>query len=139
MKAMKKNDLGVSPVIAVILMVAITVVLAGVVFLWAQSFTDDADGDVENLDITVSISGATDAMTIQVTSGTYTWSEYRVTVDGATLDTPSVATTSAGQSTVYTDSTTTFDVDAQDSVHVIITHIEENRIVWQDDGKIVGP
>ncbi len=42
MKAMKKNDMGVSPVIAVILMVAITVVLAGVVFLWAQSFTDEA-------------------------------------------------------------------------------------------------
>ena len=48
MKALKKND-GVSPVIAVILMVAITVVLAGVVFLWAQSFTDDAEGDVETV------------------------------------------------------------------------------------------
>ena len=33
-----KNDEGVSPVIAVILMVAITVVLAAVLYVWAASF-----------------------------------------------------------------------------------------------------
>ena len=33
-----KNDDGVSPVIAVILMVAITVVLAAVLYVWAASF-----------------------------------------------------------------------------------------------------
>lgn len=34
----KKNEMAVSPVIAVILMVAITVVLAGVLFVWVSTF-----------------------------------------------------------------------------------------------------
>ncbi len=38
-----KNEKAVSPVIAVILMVAITVVLAGVVFVWAYTFIDLED------------------------------------------------------------------------------------------------
>ncbi len=39
-KKIWKEDEAVSPVIAVILMVAITVVLAAVLYVWAQSFTD---------------------------------------------------------------------------------------------------
>ncbi|MCI0496684.1 MAG: type IV pilin [Thermoplasmata archaeon] len=42
-KKMWKNDEAVSPVIAVILMVAITVVLAAVLYVWAQSFTTGQD------------------------------------------------------------------------------------------------
>ena len=38
-----KNDEGVSPVIAVILMVAITVVLAAVLYVWAASFLDQGE------------------------------------------------------------------------------------------------
>ena len=38
-----KNDEGVSPVIAVILMVAITVVLAAVLYVWAASFLEQGD------------------------------------------------------------------------------------------------
>ena len=40
MKRMKKNDEAVSPVIAIILMVAITVVLAGVLYMWVISLAD---------------------------------------------------------------------------------------------------
>ena len=39
----KKNDDGVSPVIAVILMVAITVVLAAVLYVWAASFLEQGE------------------------------------------------------------------------------------------------
>ena len=39
----EKNDEGVSPVIAVILMVAITVVLAAVLYVWAASFLEQGD------------------------------------------------------------------------------------------------
>ncbi len=38
---MKKNEEAVSPVIATILMVAITVVLAGVLYVWANSLASD--------------------------------------------------------------------------------------------------
>jgi len=38
---MKKNEEAVSPVIATILMVAITVVLAGVLYVWANSLAND--------------------------------------------------------------------------------------------------
>ncbi len=48
MRQYKKNDDAVSPVIAVILMVAITVVLAGVVFVWAMTF---ANQDTSTTDI----------------------------------------------------------------------------------------
>ncbi len=44
LKKMWKDEEGVSPVIAVILMVAITVVLAAVLYVWASSF---ATGDTE--------------------------------------------------------------------------------------------
>ena len=38
-----KNEDGVSPVIAVILMVAITVVLAAVLYVWAASFLEQGE------------------------------------------------------------------------------------------------
>ncbi|MGB0815458.1 MAG: archaellin/type IV pilin N-terminal domain-containing protein, partial [Poseidonia sp.] len=42
-----RNDEAVSPVIATILMVAITVVLAGVLYVWASSLAEgNADGDI---------------------------------------------------------------------------------------------
>jgi flagellin-like protein len=40
-KLFRKDDKGVSPVIAVILMVAITVVLAGVLYVWVSQFSTD--------------------------------------------------------------------------------------------------
>ena len=43
----KMNDEAVSPVIATILMVAITVVLAGVLFVWASSLAEgNTDGNL---------------------------------------------------------------------------------------------
>jgi len=47
MKRFKKNEEAVSPVIAIILMVAITVVLAGVLYMWVISLADtDEDVDI---------------------------------------------------------------------------------------------
>ena len=45
MKNEMKNEEAVSPVIATILMVAITVVLAGVLYVWASSLAGDSTGD----------------------------------------------------------------------------------------------
>ena len=48
MKNENRNEEAVSPVIATILMVAITVVLAGVLYVWASSLAEgNADGDFQ--------------------------------------------------------------------------------------------
>ena len=55
-KWIRKDDVAVSPVIAVILMVAITVVLAGVLYVWVNSITLTDD---PNISISVRISEKT--------------------------------------------------------------------------------
>ena len=46
MKHSGENEKAVSPVIAVILMVAITVVLAGLLYIWVNTFSTDSEGEV---------------------------------------------------------------------------------------------
>jgi len=46
MKPCGENEKAVSPVIAVILMVAITVVLAGLLYVWINSFSTGSEGEV---------------------------------------------------------------------------------------------
>ena len=156
MKAMKKNTLGVSPVIAVILMVAITVVLAGVVFLWAQSFTDEAGGGGEILNVkgSIDVNGFADntatpvehvhsVLTIETISGTVDWSLYKVTVGGVqvydvaslttTPDTSNGLTASAGDSTYFSVAAWTTLLTAGTEYNVKIVNIGENALVWEDD------
>jgi flagellin-like protein len=132
MKALKKNDMGVSPVIAVILMVAITVVLAGVVFLWAQSFTDDAEGGVETVNVKASLyedtAAALDKIEIEVISGTMTWSEYTVTIESNTA-TLAGSTSAGGTATATGDWTLVKGTEYT----IKIVNIGENKVVWEDD------
>ncbi|MGA1793782.1 MAG: type IV pilin [Thermoplasmatota archaeon] len=132
MKALKKNDLGVSPVIAVILMVAITVVLAGVVFLWAQSFTDDAGGDVEKMNVKGVIDDSDDDLIIEVISGKITWGNYKVTVDGSQLTTVTVES-NAGDTAIFNDDVTPVTFTAGTEYTVKIINIGDNKVVWEDD------
>ena len=131
MKSLTKKDTGVSPVIAVILMVAITVVLAGVVFLWAQSFTDESDSTVDTMNVKGSIDDSDETLTLEVISGTYSWDDYRVTVDGTIVTTTAGSSTSAGGSAVFSEALTTFDVGT--SYNVKIVNIAEDQLVWEDD------
>ena len=62
MKNENRNEEAVSPVIATILMVAITVVLAGVLYVWASSLADQ-DGDFEARVISGSDAGASGDLT----------------------------------------------------------------------------
>ncbi len=73
---------GVSPVIAVILMVAITVVLAGVVVLWVTrlSKTEEEGPEMLTLDVKLYSDGT---MTIDNNGGgKITWTNYKITIDG---------------------------------------------------------
>mgnify|MGYP003572387586 CR=1 FL=1 len=154
MKALKKNDMGVSPVIAVILMVAITVVLAGVVFLWAQSFTNEAGGGVENLNLrgSIDVNGINDGINtfsvleLEVLSGTIEWSEYQITIAGTTVydvadltttpDTANGETTSAGQTgyfsvAAYSDAATPLTAASEYTIKIV--NIGDNQVVWEDN------
>lgn len=71
MKNEMKNEQAVSPVIATILMVAITVVLAGVLYVWANSLAaDQPESGTRNSytaeDASASTSAATDDLLMQV-------------------------------------------------------------------------
>jgi flagellin-like protein len=56
-----KNEEAVSPVIATILMVAITVVLAGVLYVWASSLAGDSTGDTMDTYVWSATDGSGDA------------------------------------------------------------------------------
>ena len=155
MKAMKKNDMGVSPVIAVILMVAITVVLAGVVFLWAQSFTDDTGGTVETLNIkaTATSDGTDNYLIIEVMGGSVDFTKYQVkltevgdptnsvTFDSTDLDVPATTTYNAGDTASFT-STSGTDlltlITTGNSMNVKIINIGDNKIVWENDLRVTN-
>ena len=80
MKNENRNEEAVSPVIATILMVAITVVLSGVIYVWASSLADtsakgvprmtfdvDSNGEFHRITVTGSqVELATQAMEVQV-------------------------------------------------------------------------
>jgi len=86
-----RNEEAVSPVIATILMVAITVVLAGVLYVWASSLAGDSTGDgldtyqFEGRDasgtITDDINTADDLVYIKMTQGKdLSWSQVGISI-----------------------------------------------------------
>ena len=90
-----RNDEAVSPVIATILMVAITVVLAGVLYVWASSLAgDSAGGSLDtytwnNNDASGSMGDSTNDALIEVTMASGSaldWSRVAIiiSVDGGT-------------------------------------------------------
>ena len=100
--AKRLKDSGVSPVIATILMVAITVVLAAVLYVMVSGFTH-SPGTANSAGLSVSNSGtnwvitvdkvsssnlALSSLTIEITNGTTTW-----TYTGAAFSAPTNAPT----------------------------------------------
>lgn len=88
----RKEDLsGVSPVIGVILMVSITVVLAGVVFVWASSFTNQAEGEPSYFHVkpTLTTTGGPhpdQLLTVEVLNGEIEWEEFSVKIESVELN-----------------------------------------------------
>jgi FlaG/FlaF family flagellin (archaellin) len=70
MKKIGDSHLGVSPVIAIILMVAITIIIASVTAVWVFSFLGDGNTDkVDQYLFDVSLSGSDDTITISPMKG----------------------------------------------------------------------
>jgi len=97
MIAKRMDRSGVSPVIGVLLMLTLTVMLSGSVWLAVNTYASDAEGGPEIVNVRVSIetsgirevsddgtpTGRTySGLRIEVISGTYEWQRYKVLVDG---------------------------------------------------------
>ena len=91
-----RNEEAVSPVIATILMVAITVVLAGVLYVWAASLADDSKGggvpkynfEARDAGPDVTIGGGDELVYVKMTSADepLSWSLLKVTMTIANGD-----------------------------------------------------
>ena len=119
MKNENRNEEAVSPVIATILMVAITVVLAGVLYVWASSLADDSTGggldtyQFSDRDAAGSMSsdGGDDLVHVAMTQGDdLSWALLKVSivVDG---DGASMTCVEAGSADATSDCTWAVDDD----------------------------
>jgi flagellin-like protein len=138
MKWQKRIDEeAVSPVIAIILMVAITVVLAGVLYVWVTSLADTED-TVETLNLSADLeTDNTNAnLTIEQRGGDkITWADYTVKLEGVKLtgqtDMNGAAkpVSETGDKTVWDASSVGVTEDEDYKVQVID---ESDNIVWEN-------
>ncbi len=112
-KVSATNDLGVSPVIAVILMVAITVVLAATVYVWVSGFATQDSGPEQAAATAkgVDLSGDGDVEWIQVTL-------------------------TSGQNAPYTNDSVSFSVTGSDGASV--TAVCETARATDDPATVLG-
>ena len=133
---MKYKDSGVSPVIAIIMMVAITIILAGAVTLWVMSLVDDDEDTSRGYFLDCEISVSDQEMVLMVISGEIIKTdEMSVTIDSVDFELPSNITLNAGE-------VLTLDIPAGFTVEIsqyyTIKVIIDNKMVW-DKEIIAGP
>jgi len=112
MRSFKVNKKGVSPVLGVLLMIGITVVLSGSVYLMSNSYIGDAGGEPEIVNVMVNIDangvseyGPEDqtvvhrysGVSVEIISGTFDWSEYKFLVNSRRVFTVPTNAVSHGQ------------------------------------------
>ncbi len=135
MRSAFKVDHGVSPVIAVILMVAITVVLAGVVFIWAQSFTNEVESkqDFVNLKAEAMINNAGDQiLSFTVISGSMVWTEYKLSINDIFITNNENDETGAGEDKEFLVDPSEVDWDIGDHLEIQIIDIFHDKIIWEN-------
>ncbi len=141
----KADEEAVSPVIAIILMVAITVVLAGVLYVWVTSLADTDEG-MTLLNVSGEIEVDDGASTINVTlthngGDPIRWGDFSVTVGGAAVagnptnpvTAATAETTIVGESAMWTVSNAAgnYIVGNQYTIKCIV--IADSTIAWQKD------
>tara|TARA_B110000196_G_scaffold205009_1_gene175704 strand:- start:65 stop:952 length:888 start_codon:yes stop_codon:yes gene_type:complete len=132
-ESMIDDDRAVSPVIATILLVAITVVLAGVIYVWAGSLADTSTKGTPRLTFSA------EAITVQEISGLQQdqW-HWRVTTSYAATDlatqavTVSVLWTNASGTQVYKTALAPGGGDAE-NVYGFAPRNSENMVTFWDD------
>ncbi len=81
---LRRRDDAVSPVIAVILMVAITVVLAATVYVWVSGFGAQSSAPQKSISLTSAgaLASSNKTYTIASAGSGIKWSDLRITVNG---------------------------------------------------------
>ena len=111
MKNETRNDEAVSPVIATILMVAITVVLAGVLYVWAANLAEsNTDGSLELYTFSGADAPGNDGAVIMTMSGGSDLGWASITIK-ASVDGAASVTVPACDSTTTENCYTTTDTD----------------------------
>lgn len=139
MKANRKfltgDEEAVSPVIAVILMVAITVVLAATVYVWVSGFSG-GQGNSKTLSLTSNgaiTSGSLKAYTVASATSGMKWQDLDFTLDGASLTLDGAdCSPASGFYTVCAGGTPEADdrtVDAGDQIKFYVTSGQTLRVI----------
>lgn len=111
-------------------MVLGTILLAGVTFLWSESFVDEVTPRIETMNLIGSIDSSENLLHFYVISGTYDWEDHRVLVDETVLTLTSGPIISCcGQNATFTGGTYTAGM----VYPVYIVEIAGDRLRWQDD------
>lgn len=128
------SHLGVSPVIAVILIVAITLVMAGVVSLWVFSFLGDGNTDhPDHYMFSVTLSGSEDRIYISTLNGDpLRTSIMNVYIDNQHVDLPVMEITAGS----VMSTPTPIDLVAGEGYNVRI--VVQNELQFDQD-KIAAP
>lgn len=118
-------------IVGIILAVMVlgTILMAGVTFLWAQSYDDTTVTTYETMNVRGTIDASEDLLYLEVISGSYTWGDYRVTVDGTPVTLTSSQTTSAGGTATFTGG----EYTAGTVYNVKIVEIAADRLLWDND------
>ena len=150
----RKDEEAVSPVIAIILMVAITVVLASVLYVWVMNLaqTDEEVGTFPTIEVTLRDVGnddnGADTLAIKHIQGDpLEWSDYKVIItnnsdaaDTAVItDLSSLDQITAGESSTITESVSGFndiEYEKASAYQLEIYNLKENKRVYNRDNII---
>jgi flagellin-like protein len=138
----KCGDKAVSPVIAVILMVAITVVLAGTVFIWASSFSNETQGAPTYYNVRITITTdegtpPTQRLRVELVEGTIHWSSFQVKINELSLTTTNEED-NAGDDEIFSVPGSSnpgggLDLSLGTSYVIKIISIDHQRTVYNDE------
>jgi flagellin-like protein len=80
------DDKGVSPILAILMMIAITLVLAGVILLISSHFINYGSDTVEIFLFNVEAKGSADTINVEIMKGSLNTSRMDVMLEGASLN-----------------------------------------------------
>ncbi len=129
--SMRKD--GVSPVIAVILMVAITIIIAGVAYLFILTIIDTDDEGPATSYFNVRLVPDDDTIYILVTRGdTFDSANHTINIGSITIDLPDDLILKVGESTTI-DVSGQIDLIREMKYLVTITSMDRGEVVYAKD------
>jgi len=125
-----RDKQGVSPVIAILLMVAITIILVGVVSIWVFSFATQTDEEGDTYLFQTDLEASDDTVQIYILSGSriLNTSRMKIMVDNNPISNISIVELKAGENFV---AKVGMDLIAGHTYHVKI--IIDNKMMYEGD------